>query len=81
MNTPEDSPASGVVQAIREGMTPIAPEVLRERLWPESAGFVSVCAWCTPGVGGPNVTHGICAKHQAEMREEIEAFKRAGNAA
>lgn len=29
--------------------------------------LISVCAWCLPNVGGENVTHGICPRHQAWM--------------
>jgi hypothetical protein len=42
---------------------------------PAAPVLVTVCAWCTPGVGGPNVTHGICPTHQAEMLAEVAAFK------
>lgn len=30
-----------------------------------------VCAWCHPGLRGPNLSHGICARHKAEMIAQI----------
>jgi hypothetical protein len=43
--------------------------------------LVVICAWCSPGVGGENVSHTICEKHAAAMRAEIEAFKNKSKAA
>lgn len=28
-----------------------------------------LCAWCHPGVSGPNITHGICATHKQQVLE------------
>lgn len=41
----------------------------------------SLCAWCYPSakIGG-DVTHGICAKHAQEIRDDIDAeVKRESN--
>jgi hypothetical protein len=40
--------------------------------------MVSLCAWCHPGVtsvDGVRVTHGICERHAAEMRAEVERLR------
>jgi len=31
------------------------------------------CAWCTPGVDAPGMSHGICERHAAELAPECPA--------
>ena len=47
-------------------------------------GTVHVCAWCWPGtelvrafphLAGEKITHGVCARHQAEMLASIRNLK------
>lgn len=35
------------------------------------------CAWCPPPVGGwpPGISHGICARHVAQLEAEMDAHE------
>ena len=34
--------------------------------------LISVCAWCFPNDRRPNVSHGICPRHRAQMVADLE---------
>lgn len=41
--------------------------------------LIRVCAWCSPGVKGPNLTHVICKHHSDQVRERRKLTPRPAN--
>lgn len=37
----------------------------------EAPRLVSVCAWRSPGVTGPNISHTICPPHKAKQLQRV----------
>lgn len=71
MNTATESPALPVVEAIRDGLTPTSPDVLRVRLWPTLVSdYALSLSLAIQAAAADGLTHWKVAL-EAELRREL----------
>jgi uncharacterized protein with GYD domain len=58
-----------VAHAMSEGAMPKVTAIVEEDK--PMTKPLTVCAWCSPGVTGPNVSHGICQFHKNAMLAQL----------
>lgn len=60
-----ESLGRNIAHALTDGSVPKVSAIIEESKVPEV-----ICAWCSPGVTRPGISHGICTFHKEAMLKQ-----------